>query len=165
MTENNTTNLHDEVKNCGTKTIEESLTSLTSGNKEVAAAVIDGVADIPATAYHRGVDTGVINYRTDGGELPSGLYTLRVTAIDEIRERGNHPAIAEMVDANGKVASRQRIELEVFSPEVPAERGFDQAVFSLASQFREDMVGRFTPAAIIVVFWCSNGVHGLVIIR
>ncbi len=164
MTKEHVTSLHDEVRHCGTKIIEESLTSLTSGNKAIGAAVIDGVADIPATAYHRGVDVGVINYRTDSGELSSGLYTLRITAIDEIRERGLHPAIAEIVDANGRVASRQRIELEVVSPEVPTERSFDQATFSLASRFQEGMEGRFTPHVLIITLWCSNGTHAIVIV-
>jgi hypothetical protein len=158
------TTLSQEAARRGVKLIDESLTGLSAGNKALDVAAIAGVADIPATSYHRGVDVGLVNYQAKGGELRSGAYTLRLTAIDEIRERGNHPAIAEMVDANGKVASRQRINLEVFSPEVPAERTFDQAVFSVESRFREDMAGGFTPFWIIVVFWCSNGTHGIIVL-
>ena len=158
------TNLQEAAERRGAKLVNESLTRLSAGDKAVEAAVLAGVADIPPTSYHRGVDVGLINYRAKDGELSSGVYTLRITAIDEIRERGNHPAIAEMVDANGRVASRQRINLEVFSAEVPTERTFDQAVFSLESRFREDMAGRFTPYVIVIVFWCSNGAHGIIIL-
>jgi hypothetical protein len=153
------TTLSEEAAQRGVKLIDESKTGLSAGNKAVEVAVIAGVADIPATYYHRGVDVGLVNYQATDGELRSGAYTLRLTAIDEIRERGSHPAIAELVDAQGKVASRQRIALEVFSPEVPTERVFDQAVFSIESRFREDMASRFTPTSLILRVWCSNGVH------
>lgn len=146
------------------KFVKESVTSMQAGDKWLDIATLEGVADIPATAYHRGVDVGVVNYRSNGGELKSGPYTLRITAIDEIRERGHHPAIAEFVGADGQAASRQRIDLDVFSAEVPRERPFDQAAFSLESRFREDMGGGFTPFAIIIGFWCSNGTHGIIIL-
>ena len=162
--EMSTQELKSSANRLGLKLVEESITGLSCGEKSVALATLEGVADIPATAYHRGVDVGLVDYQGRGGELDSGIYTLRLTAIDEIRERGHHPAIAEFVDENGKTASRQRIDLEVFSPEVPENRTFDGAVFSLESSFREDMAGRFTPFAFDIVFWCSNGTHGIIVL-
>lgn len=156
--------LREAAKRMNLKLVEKSITGLRAGNKSIEIATLDGVADIPATAYHRSVDVGLVNYRSNRGELDSGVYTLRLTVIDEIRERGHHPAIVEFVDANGRTASRQRIDLEVFATEVPADRTFDQAVFSLESRFREDMANGFTPLIIVIVFWCSNGIHGIIII-
>jgi hypothetical protein len=158
-------NLRQEAERLGTKLIDESVTGLSAGDKAIEIAAIAGIADIPATSYHRGVDVGLVNYQGKDGDLDSGVYTLRLTAIDEIRERGHHPTVAEMVDASGNVASRQRIDLEVFSAEVPTVRTFDQAAFSVASRFREEMTGRFTPALILTEFWCSNGTHGVIVIN
>lgn len=146
------------------KLVRKSMTKLKAGNKSVDIATLDGVANIPATDYHKGVDVGLISYRSNRGELKSGAYTLRLTATEKIRERGRHTAIAEFIDTNGRSVSCQRIDLDVFSAEVPPNRTFDQAVFSLESRFREDMANRFTPASIIIVFWCSNGTHGIIVL-
>jgi hypothetical protein len=48
------------------KLVEKSMTNLRTGEKPVDVATLDGVADIPATAYHRGVDVGLVNYRSNG---------------------------------------------------------------------------------------------------
>jgi hypothetical protein len=160
-----TKELKKTAKRLELKLVEKSMTKLRVGKKTIDVATLNGVADIPATDYHKGVDVGLISYRSNGGELKSGEYTLRLTATEKIRERGRHSAIAEFIDANGRSASCQKIDLDVFSAEVPPSRTFDQAVFSLESRFNEDMAGRFTPASIIIVFWCSNGTHGIIIIR
>jgi hypothetical protein len=156
--------LKKTAKRLELKIVKKSMTKLKVGRKSVDIATLDGVADIPATDYHKGVDVGLINYRSNGGELQSGVYKLRISAIGKIRERGRHPAIAQFVDANGRSVSSQRIDLDVFSADVPHSRRFDQAVFSLESRFSEGMDGGYTPATIIIVFWCSNGTHGVIII-
>ena len=54
-TESGTT-LQEAAERRGAKLVNESLTRLSAGDKAVEAAVLAGVADIPPTSYHRGVD-------------------------------------------------------------------------------------------------------------
>lgn len=151
------------AENQGIDIVEDEIATVSQGNLTFSATSIAGVENIAPAEYASGVDIGFAYLHPPSDNIPAGYYTLRATA--NIQDVGTTDGRLQLINSSGEAVASASGEFEVFSMTPTDMNGWTGNVFTPNIRYDESMIGGIERPELVIIFWCTNGVHGIIILR
>ncbi|RWA81299.1 hypothetical protein [Mesorhizobium sp.] len=130
------------------------------GLESFETAIIDGFQNVPAAAYQKGVDVGIVRYHSDEDKLPDGYYKWSVHTDNAVTAIGRQSAVTELRDKSGMVVFSQPIAIEALSLTVAQTVPDPGVIVTFSSQPVTKGTKAFNDATVQGIVCCKNGMCG-----
>lgn len=141
-------------REAGISIVTDCMATVSQAGLTFVSASIEGVDNIPPTAYKDGVDVGFAYYsNTKSDRIPTGFYTIRISA--DVEQLGEVESQIEFVARDGRVVARTHAIMNVFSLTVPENPPFVVNVINPRIQIQLDE--KTKAGKLAFSFECPNG--------